>query len=109
MESKQSKKNLFIALAVIVALLVVVFVYPRFLVNTLGKENPWTSYLYLYGFGTIFFSCGIVLILKTGSCKFGRGRDSFWFKVLLVGLLFFISLHGLWILAALKVPFLGDS
>ena len=39
----------------------------------------------------------------------GRGREGFWFLVLIGGFLFFLLLHGLWILAALRAPYLGGA
>ena len=95
------------AVATIVGSLVFIYFYPRGLVRWLGESNPWTSYLYLYGFGLWFFLLGIWLILSTGACQFGRGRDRYWFKVLIGGYVFFALLHATWILAALTVPFKG--
>jgi hypothetical protein len=89
-------------------ILFVVYFYPRFLVRTLGPADPWTSYLYQYGMGLMVFLVGLALILRTGACQLGRGRDGFWFKVLLGGFVFFAALHALWILAALHIPFLGS-
>jgi len=85
---------------IIIAILVFVFVFPRILISVLGPSDPWTSYLYQYGFGLIVFVIGINLILKTGSCKFGRGNDTFWFKWLIFGFFFFAILHAVWILLA---------
>ena len=84
-----------------------IFLYPRLLIHQFGEANPWTSYLYQYGFGLVFFLIGIWLILKQGACQLGRGRDSFWFGVLIAGFLFFAIGHAVWIVLALKVPYLG--
>lgn len=81
-----------------------IYTYPRILLNFFSPENPWCSYLYIYGNGIVFFSIGIHLILKSKACVFGRSRDSFWFKILIFGLVFFASLHGLWIYSALTYP-----
>ena len=98
------------AVAVVTPLLVIfIYVYPRLIVSQLGMENPWTSYLYQYGLGFVFFLIGIWLILKTRACQFGRGRDSFWFKVLIFGFIFFAGGHAIWIYLALKIPYLGGS
>lgn len=94
-------------LAVIAALAVFIFVFPRVLISSLGADNPWTSYLYLYVFGFIYFGLGMVLIRKTGALKMGRGRDSFWWKVMIAGFCFFAGLHALWICLALFIPFKG--
>lgn len=84
-----------------------IYIYPRVLIANLGEANPWTSYFYQYGFGLVFFLIGIWLILKQGACRLGRGHDSFWFGVLILGFLFFAIGHAVWIVLALKVPYLG--
>jgi len=89
-------------------ILAFVALYPRLLVAVLGEANPWTSYFYLYGFGLGFFLVGLWLILKSGACRPGRGHDGFWLAVLILGFLFFATLHALWIVAALKIPFRGE-
>ena len=91
----------------LVLLLGLVYLYPRLIIAWLGPANPWTSYLYQYGFGLVFFAIGIRLILRTGACRPGRGRDRFWLAVLLVGFVFFATAHALWIVLAQRVPYLG--
>jgi len=93
--------------AAFVLLLGFVYLYPRIIIALLGPANPWTSYLYQYGFGLVFFAIGIRLILRTGACRPGRGRDRFWLGVLLAGFVFFAGAHALWILLAQRVPYLG--
>ncbi|MCB0420855.1 MAG: hypothetical protein KDD61_07655 [Bdellovibrionales bacterium] len=93
--------------AYLVPLLALIYSYPRLIVGWLGEENPWTSYLYMYGFGFVFFFCGILLILKTKSCQLGRGRDTFWFNILLGGFVAFASFHAIWIYLALYMPVKG--
>jgi len=95
--------------AIILVLLVTIYTYPRLIISWLGEENPWTSYLYLYGFGLVFFLMGIYLIFRTGACKLGRGHDTFWFGILIGGFIFFASVHALWILAAQNIPYLGGQ
>ncbi|MCB9025574.1 MAG: hypothetical protein H6625_04590 [Bdellovibrionaceae bacterium] len=102
---KKSNKILIGALIPIV--LIFIYFYPRFLIDWLGKSNPWTSYLYQYTFGLIFFSLGILLILRTKACQLGRGRDSLWFKILIAGFFFFASFHGFWIFMSLAWPVKG--
>jgi len=89
--------------------LVFVFVFPRAVIRWLGVSNPWTPYLYLYGLGLVTFLIGLRVILKSRACQPGRGRDSFWLGVLLVGYAFFALMHAAWILAALYLPFKGGS
>jgi drug/metabolite transporter (DMT)-like permease len=109
MKNIPSAKSFAIGAVLTAVLLVVIYTYPRWLIAQLGESNPWTSYLYQYGFGLIFFLMGIYLILKEGSCKPGRGRDSFWLKVLFAGFIFFASAHALWIVASLNIPYLGGQ
>ena len=95
--------------SIIPLFLAIAYFYPRFLVNTLGPENPWTSYFYLYGFGFLYTGSGLVLILKTGACHLERPRDRFWFKMLILGFVYFASLHAVWIYLALSIPYLGGQ
>ncbi|MEO0336974.1 MAG: hypothetical protein AAF202_11295, partial [Pseudomonadota bacterium] len=57
------------------------YFYPRILVGLLGKENPWTSYLYMYGFGLITFSVGMLVILQSGALKPSRGNERMWMNL----------------------------
>jgi hypothetical protein len=88
--------------------LAITWLIPRFLVGWFGLESPWTSYLYKYLLGTVFFFVGVFLVLKGGACNLKRPQDRYWFRFLILGLFWYISLHGLWILGALSVPFKGD-
>ena len=107
MDQPIKTKSVVVALIVGLAILAFVFYYPRFLIDRLGESNPWTSYLYQYGFGLVFFVVGLCVILGSGACKLGRGRDTFWFGVLLAGFVGFATLHAVWIVAAQQVPYLG--
>jgi len=89
-------------------ILVIVYALPRVLVATFGVDSPWTSYFYKYGFGAIFFFIGVFLTLKSGACDLKRGHDRFWFRFLIIGFFWYLGMHGLWILASLHIPFLGD-
>lgn len=86
--------------------LVLVFTYafPRILLSTLGMENPWTSYVYHYGFGGLFFLIGMVLIVRSRACQLGRGSDTLWFNVMMFGFFAYLFVHGAWILASLYLP-----
>ena len=109
MKNIPSVKSLAIGFGLTAVLLAVIYSYPRWIISKLGESSPWTSYLYQYGFGLVFFLMGIYLILKSGACKLGRGRDSFWLKVLFGGFIFFASAHALWIMASLNIPYLGGQ
>ena len=104
MDAKE-KRALVMTIVPTVALFI--FVYPRFLIQVLGEANPWTSYLYQYSFGLVFFAIGILLILKTKACQPGRGYDRRWFRALIGGFVFFASVHAIWILMAIYIPYKG--
>lgn len=89
-------------------ILVVVYALPRVLVATFGVDSPWTSYFYKYGFGAIFFFVGVFIVLKGGACNLKRGHDRFWFRFLILGFFWYLAMHGLWIVASLTIPFLGE-
>ena len=89
--------------------LVFAFCFPRFLIHTLGEDNPWTSYFYHYGFGLFYTGSGLALALKTGACKFSRYPDKLWFQLIIGGFVFFASFHALWIYLSLRIPFYGNS
>ena len=61
------KSNKILIGALVPILAAFVFLYPRFLIEVLGEANPWTSYLYQYTFGLIFFGLGILLVIRTGA------------------------------------------
>jgi hypothetical protein len=90
-------------------ILAIAYLYPRMLQNLLGLENPWTSYLYLYGFGFIYSGSGILLSLKTGACRWDRPRDRFWLIMIVLGFCYFAALHGLWIYLSLSIPYIGGQ
>lgn len=102
---KTSNKTMIAVLIPVIAAFI--FFYPRFLIDWLGIDNPWTSYLYQYTFGFIFFALGILLMLRTRACVPGRGRDSRWLAILIAGFIFFFTLHGVWVYLALTVPYKG--
>lgn len=104
---KMSKENKVLIAVLFPVILAFVFFYPRLLIEWLGESNPWTSYLYQYTFGAVFFAIGILLILKTKACVPGRGRDSLWLKILIAGFIFFASLHGIWVALSLYIPVKG--
>jgi len=96
---------------VIIIIFIVAFIYffPRFIIRQLGPADPWTSYLYQYGFGLITFLVGIFIIINSKACQLGRGRDRFWFIILFVGFFIYALLHAIWIIAAQNFPYLGGS
>ncbi len=95
--------------ALLPLILAIAYFFPRFLVNTLGMENPWTSFFYLYGFGAIYSGLGVLLVLKTGACRLDRPRDRFWMKMVIGGFFYFAALHAVWIYLAVSIPYLGGQ
>ncbi len=89
------------------AFLAFIYGFPRLIIAWLGEESPWTSYLYQYGFGLVVFLIGIRLIINTGACRPGRGRDTFWFRILLAGFVLYAVTHAIWIILALRIPVKG--
>ncbi|MEM7646403.1 MAG: hypothetical protein AAF203_05795 [Pseudomonadota bacterium] len=89
--------------------LVFAFTFPRLLLKAWGPADPWTNYLYLYGFGFFYTGSGLFLVLKTGACNLSRTRDRFWFKITVGGFFYFASLHALWIYLSLSIPYLGGQ
>ena len=63
--------------------------------------NSWLPFIYLYGFGGLFFVIGIVITLKAGSFDLKKKKHRYWFKVLIFGFFWFMAIHVLLIIAAL--------
>lgn len=104
---KMSKENKVLLTVLIPTLLLFIFFYPRILIEWLGEDNPWTSFLYQYTFGGIAFALGMLLVVRTKAAVPGRGRDSLWLKILIAGFLFFFSLHGIWVALSIYIPVKG--
>lgn len=85
------------------------FFFPRILISSLGPANPWTNYLYLYGFGFLYTGSGVLLALKTKACNLNRPRDRYWLKIVVGGFVYFALLHGVWIYLSLSIPYLGGN
>jgi len=101
------KSNKIIIGILVPVVLTFIYFYPRFLIAQLGEANPWTSYLYQYTFGLLFFSLGLLLVIRTKACQIGRGRDSLWLKILIAGFVFFATFHGVWVYMSLTWPVKG--
>lgn len=87
-----------------ILLSVVVFSLPRVLLHYLGENNPWTSFIYIYVLGGIFFSIGLRITLSQHALKLNLKADRIWFRGVILGYIFFLSLHGAWIYFALHGP-----
>lgn len=85
-------------------ILLIIFALPRLLVTYLGSESPWTSFIYIYTLGAIFFIIGLALALQTKAVQLHLKSDRQWFRGVILGFLFFLSLHGAWIYFAMNGP-----
>ena len=83
-------------------ILTIVFFLPRFLIYKFGSDSAWTSFIYIYTLGAIFFVIGLALALQTKAVKLNLKSDLQWFCGVIFGFLFFLSLHGAWIYFALN-------
>jgi hypothetical protein len=104
--SAQSRSSFF-APAVIIAVLVFSFFYPRLVIGIFGEHNQWTSYFYQYGFGLVTFIIGTLVVMPYRSHLKWRGREFLYWKLLLAGLIFFAAGHAFWILFALNTTYKG--
>jgi hypothetical protein len=66
----------------------------------LDFNRVWAPYLYLYIVGGIAFSIGMYLIIKTRSLNLEKNHHKKWLVVLIVGFIYYASIHGFFILVA---------
>ena len=59
--------------------------------------SPWIPWLYHYGIGGVVFVVSMIVLLSSGAIRMDRPRDRKLFFALVIGLLAFMSLHGVWI------------
>jgi hypothetical protein len=63
--------------------------------------NSWLPFIYLYGVGGIFFFYGIYIIKRSGAIDLRIKRHRFWYRVMLLGYLYFVIMHATLTIAAL--------
>lgn len=80
----------------------IIYYLPRFLIDTLGPENPWTSFFYMYSLGGLVFLIGLNIILKSKACNLNLKSDRIWLRATILGFFYFLSLHGIWIYFSLN-------
>lgn len=66
----------------------------------LDFNRVWAPYLYLYIVGGIAFLIGMYLIIKTRSLNLEKNHHKKWLVVLIVGFIYYASIHGFFILVA---------
>jgi len=91
----------------IAACLAILYCFPRLLLTRWQPDDPWLNYFYQYGFGLLVFLIGLWIVIASGALKRGRGRDGFWFKVMVVGFCVYATVHAVWIWIAISVPLKG--
>ena len=64
-------------------------------------SRTWLPYIYLYVAGGAIFIIGMYIILKSRSLNRDRIRHTKWFYILIFGLLYYMSIHSFFILAAI--------
>ncbi len=64
--------------------------------------NTWLPFIYLYGVGGLAFLIGMYLIIKTRSLNQEKVHHKKWLFVLIAGFFYYASIHGFFILMALK-------
>tara|TARA_B100001250_G_scaffold403969_1_gene419206 strand:+ start:1859 stop:2071 length:213 start_codon:yes stop_codon:yes gene_type:complete len=69
---------------------------------TLTFFNTWLPFIYLYGVGGLAFLIGMYLIIKTRSLNQEKVHHKKWLFVLIAGFFYYASIHGFFILMALK-------
>lgn len=75
----------------------IIYALPRLLSLYLTHENPWSSYIYMYTLGGLFFLTGLIVVIKTNSLNLNLKSDRIWLSNMILGFVFFISLHGAWV------------
>ncbi|MCR9141934.1 MAG: hypothetical protein NXI24_06755 [bacterium] len=63
-----------------------------------SEHGPWTPYLYQYGVGGFFFFLAIIVAGYKGVFELSHPSDRRMVLFLVLGFVFYASLHGGWIL-----------
>lgn len=64
-------------------------------------SHSWLPYIYQYGLGAVIFIIGLFITLRSGSFDLTRRIHRLWLIVLVVGFVWFVTLHAALTLAAL--------
>ena len=62
----------------------------------------WLPFIYLYGVGGIAFLIGMYLITRTRALSLDKIHHKKWLFVLIFGFIYYASIHGAFIMMALK-------
>ena len=80
------------------------YIYPRFLVDKLGENSPWISYLYTYGMGFIVFAGSLAFIFTRKRDVLRKKQELYWLLAIVSGFFLMFFCHGLWIYSAIHFP-----
>jgi len=64
--------------------------------------QTWLPFIYLYGVGGIAFLIGMYLITRTRALSLDKIHHKKWLFVLIFGFIYYASIHGAFIMMALK-------
>ena len=64
--------------------------------------HTWLPFIYLYGVGGIAFLIGMYLITRTRALSLDKIHHKKWLFVLIFGFIYYASIHGAFIMMALK-------
>lgn len=69
----------------------------------LAESSIWSPFIYQYTVGGLFFVLGIVTVLKARAVDLKRASERRWLVIVLLGLVFYFSIHLGIYLAALYI------
>ena len=64
--------------------------------------HTWLPFIYFYGVGGIAFLIGMYLITRTRALSLDKIHHKKWLFVLIFGFIYYASIHGAFIMMALK-------
>ena len=70
--------------------------------ESLTFYHTWLPFIYLYGVGGIAFLIGMYLITRTRALSLDKIHHKKWLFVLIFGFIYYASIHGAFIMMALK-------
>ena len=70
--------------------------------ENLTFHHTWLPFIYLYGVGGIAFLIGMYLITRTRALSLDKIHHKKWLFVLIFGFIYYASIHGAFIMMALK-------
>ena len=75
--------------------------------STMVMDENWICWLYQYGIGGAVFFSTIFIAKKTGAFPKGELERKNLSKTLILGYVFFLSVHAAWIYSVVGSPFVG--